>query len=126
MPPDPRYVDEWFRHAERDLAAARVLADSHADPVVAVLQLQQAIEKALKGYILSRGGRLDRTHDLRYLLGLAADHSGDLEEWHDVCALATSVYFGERYPGSAGSKLTREQAKAAISRGAQLIDALRA
>jgi HEPN domain-containing protein len=50
VPPDPEYVEEWFQRADGDLEAARVLSKASDVPARVVLtQLQQAIEKALKG-----------------------------------------------------------------------------
>lgn len=50
MPADAGEAQAWFRYARRDLIAAGILVESEeVDTVVAIAQLQQAVEKALKG-----------------------------------------------------------------------------
>jgi HEPN domain-containing protein len=52
--PDSGYPADWFRIGERDLdRAKRLLADE--DYPGAAFNLQQAVEKHLKGYLLARG-----------------------------------------------------------------------
>ena len=51
------YPQDWFRIAEKDLERVqrRILLN---DPEDAGFHLQQAVEKYLKGYLLSKGWRL--------------------------------------------------------------------
>lgn len=59
MPPDVGEPTEWFTYAEEDLKAADVLLEADdVSAIVATAQLQQAIEKALKGFLLARGWTL--------------------------------------------------------------------
>jgi HEPN domain-containing protein len=54
---------EWYEIAARDRGAAKALLKDRDEflPVAGML-LQQAVEKYIKGYLLSKGWRLDRTH----------------------------------------------------------------
>ncbi|PSG96358.1 hypothetical protein BRD56_11020 [Thermoplasmatales archaeon SW_10_69_26] len=122
MPPDPEYVDEWFQRADGDLQAARVLSMASDVPARVVLaQLQQAIEKALKGYLLSTGWTLERTHDLGYLLDEAAEHLAHLSQQRRVCEIATQAYREERYPGAGGPGLSVDDSTPLVETGAALI-----
>ena len=47
----------------------------------AAFRLQQAIEKYLKGFLLARGWRLRRIHDLGVLLSEAVRHDPGLERY---------------------------------------------
>lgn len=57
-----------FRVARRDLRAARLLAVDEADEASWGFQMQQAIEKAFKAWILSRDLKAPFTHDIADLL----------------------------------------------------------
>jgi len=67
MKGDPSDASNWFSLARRDLQKARKdLANDEAP--YAVIQLQQAAEKACKGWLIARGWNLIKTHDLVFLL----------------------------------------------------------
>ncbi|MGQ0604936.1 MAG: HEPN domain-containing protein [Anaerolineales bacterium] len=90
---------EWYQLADRDLIAARALLDNHADVLaVSGMLLQQAIEKYLKGYLLSKGWRLVRTHDLGQLLKSLIGYEADFNEFEETCLRITDYYFENRYP----------------------------
>jgi len=57
-----------LRVARRDLRAARLLAVDEADEASWGFQIQQAIEKAFKAWILSRELKAPFTHDIADLL----------------------------------------------------------
>lgn len=60
--------------------------------------LQQAVEKYLKGYLLSKGWRLVRTHDLGQLLKALVAYEANFSGFEDVCLKITYFYFENRYP----------------------------
>lgn len=125
MPADPEAIDEWFRYARRDLRAASVLLDAgDLDPVVAIAQLQQAVEKALKGFLLSEGWELVKTHDLGFLHAEAMEHGEDLAAYEDLCQIATKAYLEERYPGAGDSEISAKMASELLHRGEELVDRL--
>jgi HEPN domain-containing protein len=63
-----------LRVARRDLRAARLLAVDEADEASWGFQMQQAIEKAFKAWILSRDLKVPFTHDIADLLQILSDH----------------------------------------------------
>jgi len=71
-------VRAWLIKAQNDLDTARqisALPDGHLD--TAIYHCQQAAEKAVKGFLAFYDHELERTHDLRRLVQLAAaDDSG--------------------------------------------------
>lgn len=126
MPPDPAYVEEWFRYADRDLRAAEVLVHAEdVEPVVALAQLQQALEKALKGFLLSHGWTLVRTHDLGFLLDEAVSREPGLEDHHELADIATRAYYEERYPDAGGIEVPTERAIELYEEGEALVHRLR-
>jgi HEPN domain-containing protein len=91
------YPHDWFRIAVQDLDRARKrLAEGDVDD--AAFRLQQAVEKALKGYLLSRGWVLRRIHDVEALLTDAVAHHRALERYRALCRDVAGYYLIERYP----------------------------
>jgi HEPN domain-containing protein len=90
----------WLAKAHTDLRAAR--ADLNAFPPItsdALFHCQQAVEKALKGFLAAREKPLQKTHDLEMLgqlvLGIAPSLRDVVSGAHSL-----SIYASEfRYPG---------------------------
>ncbi len=73
-PPDPAPAERWFRLAEQDLHAGRVLvAEGSAALRIAAFLAQQAAEKALKAGLLASSVNAPKIHGLRQLYGLLPD-----------------------------------------------------
>ena len=98
MPPEEStYPADWLEVAADDLErVSRRLAEG--DIADAAVHLQQALEKYLKGFLLSRGWKLERVHDLRALLEEATRYEAGLKRFRRLCAEVTAYYFQERYP----------------------------
>ena len=100
---------EWYAAAARDLKSAKtLLGDNDEVLAVAGMLLQQAVEKYLKGYLLSKGWRLVKTHDLGELLKSLIAYDKDFEEFTDTCLQITHFYFENRYPLRVSSPVVRE------------------
>jgi len=111
---DSGYPADWFRIGERDLdRAKRLLADD--DYPGAAFNLQQAVEKHLKGYLLARGWKLRRVHDIEVLLNEAARLDVSFEEFREHGRKMTQYYFEDRYPYIVASDLTREEIEASFA-----------
>jgi HEPN domain-containing protein len=73
-----------------DLGAAAILLKHGGDRAVAAMHVQQAVEKALKGYLISKGWKLKRTHDLIQLLDQAVRFEAGFEKFRAFCDFSTS------------------------------------
>ncbi len=73
------YPADWLRIAGKDLRRVEPLLDDR-DPEGAGFHLQQAVEKFLKAFLLSKGWQLKRIHNLETLLNsaLVYDLSGTI------------------------------------------------
>lgn len=71
MRPITNEVKEWLQKAEQDLFAARILLE-HVPPVLepACFHCQQAVEKALKAFLVWKSISFEEVHSLTYLLDL--------------------------------------------------------
>ena len=64
---ESRYPRDWFRIGAKELRRAETLLNA-LDFSGAGFNIHQALEKYLKGYLLSNGWKLRRIHDLVILL----------------------------------------------------------
>jgi len=70
--------------------------------------LQQSLEKYLKAFLLQRGWRLRKIHELHALLDDAIRHAASLEEFYSLCERVSGYYTGDRYPPLSLMDLTCE------------------
>lgn len=88
---------EWFRKANADINTVEILLAHGGDMEMAAMHIQQAVEKYLKGYLLSIGWRLERIHDLVALLDEAASRDKAIEQFRELCETVNAFYFEARY-----------------------------
>ncbi len=121
---DSRYPDDWFRIAEKDLGrVARRLAEGDVDD--AAFRLQQAIEKYLKGFLLAKGWRLQRIHDVEALLSESVRFDPLLERYRALCQQVAGYYVVERYPMFEEGPSTSD-VRQAFARSKEFVKTLRA
>jgi hypothetical protein len=85
-------VRAWLLKARNDLETARQISDlpdGHLD--AAIYHCQQAAEKAVKGFLAFHDHRLERTHDVERLVGLAAAYEAGFATWVNVASLLTPM-----------------------------------
>ena len=94
-PSESAYPADWLDAADRDLdRVTRSLRD--ADVEAAAFFLQQAVEKYLKTFLLAKGTRLRRVHDLEALLDDAVAFDASLESFRSLCQTASEYYIPVR------------------------------
>jgi len=121
---ESRYPNDWLALAEKDLQ--RVTRSLHdKDPELAAFCLQQAVEKFLKAYLLSKGWKLRRIHDLEALLDDAMAHDPSLDQFRNACQKITNYYVVERYPLTVEAEFTADEVRTSLEAAGQLIEKLR-
>ncbi|MEE0277136.1 MAG: HEPN domain-containing protein [Agathobaculum butyriciproducens] len=96
---DSCFYYKWLDKALCDLQAARLLLTYGGDYYNIAFHCQQAIEKALKGYLLFRTGRHFDGHNLTYLCRQAIQlDSKAFSEYLDESAALNDLYIETRYP----------------------------
>jgi len=118
------YPADWLRIAEKDLGRVEHLLDVH-DPEAAGFFLQQAMEKFLKAFLLSKGWELERIHDLEVLLNEALAYDPSLEPFRAVCQKVTGFNLVERYPFITEAGLTGDDVRNSLKQVNGLIERLR-
>lgn len=118
------YPGDWLRIAEKDFGRATYLLHAH-DAEAAGFFLQQAIEKFLKAFLLSKGWQLQRIHDLEPLLNEVLAFDGSLERYRPILQKITGFYFIERYPFVLDSGLTEDDIQQALTQVQGLVETIR-
>jgi len=119
------YPADWLRIAEKDFKRAQKLLNA-GDPELAGFCLQQAIEKFLKAFLLSKGWELRRIHNLDALLDEAVVYDPSLEKFRSVCQKITAFYYIERYPFIVETGITEDDVRASLKQIKKLIEKIRA
>ena len=98
MTENSSYYADWYDYAREDLDMAEAgLARDHLKS--AAVHVHQALEKALKGFIIRNGEKPPRTHDLGALLDVAAPHTKELEKERRWLEVLSGYYETFHYPG---------------------------
>jgi len=94
---------EWVKRGEWDWRSAHLLAEAKS-PVLetACFHAQQAVEKILKAFLVSRGATVPRTHNLVALLDGVIELEPSTADLKDACSLLTPYAVDLRYPGDVG------------------------
>jgi HEPN domain-containing protein len=112
-------VQRWLKVADADLAAAEHnLATGFTHHWVTAFHAQQAVEKYLKAYLVSRGdAEFPFTHNIRQLRLRLAEHDAPLGESLAAADPLTPYATLSRYPerevgqGPGSSQVTEEAAR---------------
>jgi HEPN domain-containing protein len=98
---------------QRDLKkAAKDQADGES--IYAVLLLEQAAEKFLKGKLVELGQNPGKTHNLPFLITELGKQRVDLEWFRESAEFLSYEYLAERYPGDFDPPPTDEEVAEAL------------
>lgn len=120
---DSLYPDDWLRVARLDWHRIFVMLQD-GDAEGAGFFLQQALEKYLKAYLLAKGWKLKKVHTLPSLLDEAAEHSGALVQFRELCERVSGFYLSERYPAVESASLELHDVQKEIPEAHSLIESL--
>jgi HEPN domain-containing protein len=112
--PIPGSPQEWLARARGDLALARAALPEGGFYEDLCFHAQQAAEKALKAFYLSRGWAFRYVHDLEELITGLRQHGLKVPIEIDHAVVLTSYAFEARYPGL-GEPVTEEEYKQALN-----------
>ena len=119
-PKESLYFQDWFKIGKKDIKRAKKLLDLD-DLEGAGFNIQQAVEKYLKGFLLSKGWKLRRIHNLETLLDDAIIYEDSFEKFRTDCQKMTYYYIEERYPLLVASDLNRKEIKDSMESAKKLI-----
>lgn len=110
-----KWVKEWLKIAKKDLEEAEFLFANRRPTEDVVYFLQQAAEKSLKGYLIYRGWKLQKIHDIRTILQEAVKFDKSFETFIPIAAQLTEFYFKGRYPPGEEIDLEEEEIEQKLS-----------
>lgn len=122
-PADSFYFEDWKTIARKDWDRL-LLHLSNKDFDAAAFFLQQTVEKYLKAWLLERGWRLQRVHELDDLLETAQVIDADLVDFIDICEKISGYYLSQRYPMVVASELTYDELAHDLEEARKLIETL--
>jgi len=96
---DRELVAEWFRFADADVDTVLLLKEmrpQHRE--IICYHCEQAVEKYLKGFLVSKNQMPPKTHDLTYLCNLCSELDGSFSGLLPNCNYLTDFGVQPRYP----------------------------
>lgn len=105
-----RYYD-WLDRAAEDIISAELLMSDDRCYLSSLFHCQQAIEKALKSYLLLRASLLMDGHSLVWLCKQAMKYDRHFEQWLDESAALNRCYIETRYPTDIPFEVIFQQVK---------------
>lgn len=87
----------WLKFADENLESAKILIKSSLyNPVLQ--NSQQAIEKYIKAYMIEKGIKLQKTHNILSLVEILKSKNFILDISEDEIDLIDSIYLSSKYP----------------------------
>jgi HEPN domain-containing protein len=102
---------DWFYLAADRLRAADLLWETDGLTASGIELLQEAAERYIKGYLVAKGWRLIRTHDLEKLVGEALLFDASFGQFVDFAQELTEDFFAQHYPGQDWSDVGQNYAE---------------
>lgn len=122
-----RQAEEWFIRGDHDIETAQLLYEQGGYTDSIAYHIQQAVEKYLKGYLVAKGQKPPRVHELDTLLTLVARWEPEwYDQFIDLCEKATKYYLDDRYPPGPLPEYDREEIKKDLDSAWELVTAIRA
>jgi HEPN domain-containing protein len=90
---------DWIRSARTRLHSADLLHPLEGVTESVIELLQEATERFLKAYLLSRGWKLRKIHDLGALVAEAVDMDPRFAAFEDFADSLTDQFWAQHYPG---------------------------
>jgi HEPN domain-containing protein len=90
---------DWFMLGEDRLRGADILYAAGGVTYLGVEALHEAVERYLKGFLVSRGWRIERTHDLSYLIDCAIGHDEAFKQYAGLAESLSDQFWAQHYPG---------------------------
>lgn len=116
-----RLAQEWLARGENDLETARLAFRAGAPTGTIAVLLQQAAEKYLKGYLIFKGWRLKKTHDLVELMDRAREYDAAFSDYLDMARRLTAHYKEDRYPPGPPADYPREEIAEVLEQTEKLV-----
>lgn len=119
---DSRRFEDWYKKAQIDLQGARILKYHDGDNALVAFHCQQAIEKALKGFILEKTQELLDGHSLVFLCRRASRLDEYFTDRLKDCAFVNQFYIETRYPADIPDPVDDDEIEECLKIAAEITD----
>ena len=99
MKTDENNSDDWYRSASVRLGSVDRLYPLEGTSESVIELLQEAVERFLKGYLISKGWQLTKIHDLGALIAEAENYDERFGAFADFADELTDQFWAMHYPG---------------------------
>lgn len=107
-------AEKWLKKARTDLRVAEKLLEIGEEPWVIAFHAQQAVEKALKAYLVLHNKHFGKVHNIARLIDLCAEVNQDFNQLYELGV--DELYplaIEARYPDT-GVEVTMDEAEEAV------------
>lgn len=117
MAPEEAEIRRWLEKARNDVQIAE-MALAHLPPITdaGAFHCQQAVEKLLKAFLVSRECEFEKIHDLEVLAEQCAQYDAQFDVLRKRVDPLTLFAVRFRYPGPADPSVEQAQAALAVVR----------
>jgi len=96
---DRELVAEWFKFADDDIDTVLLLKEMRPQHhEIICYHCEQAVEKYLKGFLVSKGQMPPKTHDLTHLCNICAEQDQGIINLLPQCSYLKQFGVQPRYP----------------------------
>jgi len=113
--------EDWFGRADKDLEVAELVLKNKVSLEIAIYHLQQTVEKYLKGYLLSKGWKLKKIHELEQLLNEAMVYEKRFQRFLHLCQVLTEWYVETKYPFRIRTRIKNTETKRYLQKTKKLV-----
>ena len=99
MKTDENNPEDWYRSASARLGSVDRLYPFEGASESVIELLQQAVERFLKGYLISKGWPLTKIHDLGAVIAEAENYDNRFGAFADFADELTDQFWAMHYPG---------------------------
>ena len=99
MKTDENNPEDWYRSASARLGSVDRLYPFEGASESVIELLQEAVERFLKGYLISKGWPLKKIHDLGALIAEAENYDNRFGAFADFADELTDQFWAMHYPG---------------------------
>ncbi|MBS7251577.1 MAG: HEPN domain-containing protein [Candidatus Freyarchaeota archaeon] len=92
---------------------------------MAVFHIHQAIEKHLKGYLISKGWVVKKIHDLESPITEAMKFDATFQKFLGLGRKLTAFYYGERYPPRPATSYSEKEVREMLEEAEKLVKKLK-
>lgn len=114
---------DWISYADNDLRAAHVLMGVKNPLIgVALYHIEQAVEKALKAYLIASKVTFGLTHDLKPLLASCAKIDSSFEQFTSDVKLISPYATKSRYPNKSYTPPSVDEVEELIQKAESIVN----